>query len=226
MATNSYFRNYDNFNEQNLIDDLVIESIRIYGLDIKYLSGVFNNVDKIFNEDDTPLYNEMYGFEVYVKNVDGFEGEGDFLSKFGLQIRDQVTFTVAIRTFERHVTRVNQTKVRPRENDIIWLPLNQKMYRITYVEHESVFYQSGSLQVYDVKCELMEYSNERFETGRYDIDHYFDNVSTTSTFVTTLENLANTDPIAQNFEFEKLADDILDFSDVDPFSENISIQDS
>ena len=226
MATNVYFGNYDNFNEQNLIDDLVIESIQIYGIDVTYISGLFNNVDAVFNEDDTPLYDEMYSFEVYVKNVDGFQGEGDFLSKFGLQIRDQVTFTVAIRTFERHVTRVKQTKVRPRENDIIWLPLNQKMYRITYVEHESVFYQSGSLQVYDVKCELMEYSNERFETGRYDIDHYFDNVSTTSTFVTTLENLANTDPIAQNFEFEKLADDILDFSDVDPFSENISIQDS
>jgi len=225
MATNSYFRNYDNFNEQNLIDDLVIESIRIYGLDIKYLSGVFNNVDKIFNEDDTPLYNEMYGFEVYVKNVDGFEGEGDFLSKFGLQIRDSVTLTVAIRTFERHVTRKDQEKVRPKENDVIFLPLNQKMYRVTYVEHESVFYQAGKLQVYDIKCELMEYSNERFDTGRYEIDHYFDDVNSTTTYVNTLEDVANNDVMAQNFEFEQLADDILDFSDVDPFSENISIED-
>ena len=102
MATNVYFRNYDNFNEQNLIDDLVIESIRMYGIDVKYISGLFNNVDTIFNEDDTPLYDEMYDFEVYIKNVDGFEGEGDFLSKFGLEIRDQVTFTVAIRTFEKY----------------------------------------------------------------------------------------------------------------------------
>ena len=226
MATNVYFNNYDNFNEQNLVDDLVIESIQIFGLDVTYISGLFNNVDGIFNEDDTPLYDEMYSFEVYVKNVDGFEGEGDFLSKFGLQIRDQVTFTVAIRTFERFVTRKTQTKVRPRENDIIWLPLNQKMYKITYVEHESVFYQSGSLQVYDIKCELMEYSNERFDTGRYDIDHYFDDVNSTTDFVTTLEDVANNDPIAQNFEFEKLADDILDFSDIDPFSDNITIQDS
>jgi len=226
MATNVYFNNYDNFNEQNLVDDLVIESIQIFGLDVTYISGLFNNVDGIFNEDDTPLYDEMYSFEVYVKNVDGFEGEGDFLSKFGLQIRDQVTFTVAIRTFERFVTRKTQTKVRPRENDIIWLPLNQKMYKITYVEHESVFYQSGSLQVYDIKCELMEYSNERFDTGRYEIDHYFDDVNSTTNFVTTLEDVANNDPIAQNFEFEKLADDILDFSDIDPFSDNITIQDS
>ena len=225
MATNVYFSNYDNFNEQNLIDDLVIESIQIYGIDVDYISGEFNNVDTIFNEDDTPLYNEMYSFEVYVKNVDGFEGEGDFLSKFGLQIRDQVTFTVAIRTFERFVTRQNQTKVRPRENDVIWLPLNQKMYRITYVEHESVFYQSGSLQVYDIKCELMEFSNERFETGRYDIDHYFDDVNSTTDFVQTLSDVANNDPIAQNLEFEQAADGIIDFSEIDPFSENISIQD-
>ena len=226
MATNVYFSNYDNFNEQNLIDDLVIESIQIYGIDVTYISGEFNNVDAIFNEDDTPLYDQMYSFEVYVKSVDGFEGEGDFLSKFGLQIRDQVTFVVAIRTFERNVTRKTQTKVRPRENDVIWLPLNQKMYRITYVEHESVFYQSGSLQVYDIKCELMEFSNERFDTGRYEIDHYFDNVNSTTDFVQTLEDVANNDPIAQNLEFETTADGIIDFSDIDPFSENINIQDS
>jgi hypothetical protein len=225
MATSVYFSNYDNFNEQNLIDDLVIESIQIYGIDITYISGDFNNIDTIFNEDDTPLYDQMYSFEVYVKNVDGFEGEGDFLSKFGLQIRDQVTFTVAIRTFEQNVTRKTQTKVRPRENDVIWLPLNQKMYRITYVEHESVFYQSGALQTYDIKCELMEFSNERFETGRYEIDHYFDNVNSTTAFVQTLEDVANNDPISQNLDFETEADGIIDFSEIDPFSENINIQD-
>lgn len=226
MATNVYFRNYDNFNEQNLIDDLVIESIRMYGIDVKYISGLFNNIDTIFNEDDTPLYDEMYDFEVYIKNVDGFEGEGDFLSKFGLEIRDQVTFTVAIRTFEKYVTRVNQTKVRPRENDIIWLPLNEKMYKVTYVEHESVFYQAGKLQVYDIKCELMDYSNERFDTGRYEIDHYFDDVESTTDYVETLEDVEGNDSFSQNFAFEQEADDILDFSEIDPFSENINIQDS
>lgn len=229
MATNVYFRNYDNFNEQNLIDDLVIESIQVYGIDIDYISGEFNkDRDVIFNENDTPLYDEMYEFEVYVKNVDGFEGEGDFMSRFGLEIRDTVTFAVAIRTFERYVTRKDAEKVRPKENDIIWMPLNQKMYRITYVEHESVFYQSGALQVYDMKCELMEYSNERFDTGRYEIDHYFDDVTTVMTgnnAVTTLTQLANTDPISQNFDFESVADDILDFSEIDPFSESISIGD-
>jgi hypothetical protein len=225
MATNSYFSPYNTFNEQQLIDDLVIESIKMYGIDVTYITGEFNNIDTVLNEDDSPLYDKTYGFEVYIKNVDGFEGEGDFLSRFGLQIRDQITFSVAIRTFERYVTREDQTKLRPRENDIIQLPLNRKMYRITYVEHESVFYQSGKLQVYDVKCELMEYSGERFDTGYPDIDDYFDDIDTSSEFVSTLTNLANTDPIAQNLEFEQIADDILDFSEMDPFSENITIQD-
>jgi hypothetical protein len=228
MATNVFFRNYDNVYEQNLIDDLVIESIQIYGIDVIYLSRTLEGVDRILNEDDMPLYEKYYEFETYVRNVDSFEGEGDFLSKFGLQIRDQMTLTVAIRTFERFVTRNDQEKIRPLEGDIIWLPLNQKMYEIKFVEHESVFYQSGSLQVYDMRCELLEYSNQRFDTGRPEIDQYFDDmttVMTANTGVNTLTKLANTDPIADNLFFEQEADGIIDFSEIDPFSENITIQD-
>lgn len=228
MATNVFFRNYDNIYEQNLIDDLVIESIQIYGIDLVYLMRTRQGEDNILNEDDMPLYEEYYEFETYVKNVDGFEGEGDFLSKFGLQIRDQVTLTVAIRTFERFVTRNNQSMIRPVEGDLIWLPLNRKMYEIKFVEHESVFYQTGALQVYDMRCELVEYSNQRFNTGRPEIDEYFGDVTTVmtaNTGVNTLTKLANTDPIADNLFLEQEADGILDFSEIDPFSENISIQD-
>jgi hypothetical protein len=225
MATNVFFRNYDNTYEQNLIDDLVIESIQIYGLDLFYISRTIGAEDKILNEDDLPLYEDYYEFEAYVKNVDGFEGEGDFLSKFGLQIRDSVTLTVAIRTFERFVTRENQIKIRPFAGDLIYLPLNGKMFELKHVEHESVFYQSGSLQVYDMRCELIEYTNQRFATGRYEVDHYFDDISTTTDNIDTLTLLANTDPIADNLFFEQEADGILDFSEIDPFSENITIQD-
>ena len=235
MATNVFFRNYDNFNEQNLIDDLVIESIRIYGLDIIYIKRSFGAIDSVFNEDDLPLYDETFEFEAYVKNVEGFEGEGDFLSKFGLQIRDQVTFTVANRTFERFVTREVVDMIRPREGDLIYFPLNEKMYEIKFVEHESVFYQTGALQVFDMRCELIEYSGQRFQTGREPIDNYFDPIDTTAT--TTLEDLANTtsgvfgeqdgaDTLARNYTFETEGDNILDFSETDPFSENINISDS
>ena len=225
MATNAYFRNHDNVYEQNLIDDLVIESIKIYGIDVKFITRLHQNIDKILNEDDLPTFDKYYDFEVYIKNVDGFEGEGDFLSKFGLQIRDSITFTVAIRTFEQYVTREQDTRLRPLEGEMIWMPLNQKMYKIQHVEHESVFYQTGALQVYDMRCELAEYSGETFDTGYYEIDNYFADIDTSKDTVTSLTSLEGVDPLANNLAFEDQADYILDFSEMDPFSENISIQD-
>lgn len=227
MATNVFFRNYDNIYEQNLIDDLVIESIQQYGLDIIYVSSSLEDgTDAILNENDLRLFDETYDFEVYVKNVDGFEGEGDFLSRFGLQIRDSVTFTVAIRTFERFVTKDKQSIVRPKEGDLIYFPLNEKMFEIKFVEHESVFYQTGALQVYDMRCELFEYSGERFETGRDNIDEFYANAKENFDSATTLESLDDLDAGADNLDFEDVADDIIDFSEIDPFSETIDIQDN
>lgn len=229
MATNVFFNNYGNFNEQQLIDDLVIESIKMYGVDVIYIKRSLGAVDTVFNEDDLPLYDETFEFEAYVKNVDGFEGEGDFLSKFGLQIRDQVTFTVANRTFERFVTREVVDMIRPKEGDVIYFPLNEKMFEIKDVEHESVFYQTGALQVFDMRCELIEYSGQRFVTGREPIDTYFDDIKTetfTSNNALTLDTLANTDPIARNYTYETTGDSIIDFTEIDPFSEVIEIQDS
>ncbi len=220
MATNPFFQNYDYSNEQSLIDDLVIESIQIFGLDMAYITRSIQSVDEILNEDDLSIFNAAYSADMYVKSVDGFQGEGDFLSRFGLQIRDQAVFTIAHRTFERFITRQNPTITRPREGDLVYLPLNQKFFKIMFVEHESVFYQSGALQVYDLKCELFEYSNERFETGSSDIDAYFANLQTTQT--DSLDELQQTDPIAKNIFFDEEADDIIDFTEVDPFSETIT----
>jgi hypothetical protein len=220
VATNSFFSNYNFFNEQQLIDDLVVESIRMYGVDTYYLTRSLESVDEILNEDDLSIFNSAYQFEVYVKSVDGFQGEGDFLSKFGLQIRDQATFTVAIRTFERYVTRVDPSKVRPNEGDLIYMPMNHKFFKIMHVEHESVFYQTGALQVYDMKCELFEYSNERFATGIDFIDTFYDHIKTNN--VSSLEGMFDKDPIAKNIFFEEEKDDIIDFTQIDPFTETIS----
>lgn len=220
MATNVFFQNYDYLNEQELIDDLVIESIQIYGIDTFYVGRSLQAVDEILNEDDLSIFDAAYSMEMYVKSVDGFEGEGDFLSRFGLQIRDQVTFTVARRTFERFATRLNTSLIRPNEGDLIYFPLNKKFFKVMHVEHESVFYQSGALQVFDIKCELFEYSNERFNTGVVEIDEFFDPLETTS--VTTLEGLNAVDPIAKNIYFEEEGDNIIDFSEIDPFSETIT----
>ena len=220
MATNVFFQPYNrNGNEANLLDDLVIESIRMYGVDMVYFTRTLGAVDEILNEDDLPLFNAAYDMEMYVKNVDGFAGEGDFLSKFGLTIRDQVTFSVAFRTFERYTTRVDPSKIRPNEGDLIYFPLSNEFFEIMHVEHESVFYQMGSLNVYDLKCEMFEYSNEVFQTGREEFDTFFDKIKTES--APSLEELAAADPIAKNIFFEEEADAFIDFSEIDPFTETI-----
>jgi hypothetical protein len=220
MATNVFFNPYNTHgNEANLIDDLVIEAIRIYGVDTVYLTRSLENVDEILNETDLSVFNAAYEMEMYVKSVDGFAGEGDFLSKFGLTIRDKVTFTVANLTFERYATRKDPSKVRPNEGDLIFFPMNQKFFKIMHVEHESVFYQHGQLYVFDLQCELFEYSNERFETGREDVDTYYDGIKTEG--VSTLEELNEIDPVAKNIFFGDEADGILDLSEFDPFSEVI-----
>jgi len=220
MATNVYFNNYEYFNEQQLIDDLVIESIQIFGMDVIYISRSIEQRDDILNEDDLSIFNQAYELDMYVKSVDGFEGEGDFLSRFGLQIRDQVTFSVANRTFEKYVTRKDPGRERPFEGDLIYFPLNDKFFKIMHAEHESVFYQSGALQVFDLRCELFEYSNERFDTKVDFIDEYWADYKTTD--VTSLATLKTRDPIANNIDFETAGNDIIDFTEIDPFSETIT----
>ena len=219
MATNSFFQNYNFFNEQQLIDDLVIESIQIYGVDTYYVTRKSSNFDHIMNEDRLTVFDAAYQMEAYLKSVDGFQGQGDFLSKFGLEIRDQATFTIAYRTFERHATRIDPMLLRPKEGDLIYLPMNNKFFEVTFVEHESVFYQTGTLQVYDLKCELFEYSNERFETGILEVDEHYGQYRTDD--VENLEDMFNVDPIAKNIFYEEKGNDIIDFSEIDPFSEVI-----
>jgi len=214
---NFYFENFQNSMEQTLIEDLVIESIRIYGIDTWYVVRNRSNHDDILNEDDLPTFEEAYQAEMYVKNVEGFEGEGDFLSKFGLQIRDSMTMTLAIRVFDQNVGHYANLS-RPREGDLLYFPLNGKIFEIMHVEHESVFYQMGSLQMYDLRCELFEFSNERFDTGVLEIDTLFDKYETTA--ATTIDELERIDSIADNQTTETFADNIIDFSETNPFGED------
>lgn len=235
MATNFYFNNFEASSEQNLIEDLVIESIKIYGHDIIYIKRDITSLDDLMNEDDVPEFRQAFMSEMYIKNVDGFEGEGDFLSKFGLQIRDSITFTTAIRTWDQNVgAEIDQT--RPMEGDLIYFPLNRKVFQVMHVEHEAIFYQMGSLQTYDLRCELFEYSNELFRTGFPEINAIFENLDTRKYIDpnTVIDprlgnisiddngntNIEDTDPWADNKTIQTFADDIIDFSEANPFGEN------
>ena len=152
-GTNVFFNNFASNDEQNLINDLVYESIQIYGIDVGYMAATEDDTDDILNESRKKYYGAYSTTEMYIKNVEGFEGEGDFLGKFGLEIRDRLTLSVARRSFSESV-EADQGLTRPRENDLIYLHLNKKTYVIKFVEHEPVFYQMGSLQFYDIVCEL------------------------------------------------------------------------
>lgn len=218
MPTNFYFNNFGSSQEQNLIEDLVIESIRIYGHEVWYCPRTIDNEEKIFKEDELASFNNAYSIEMYIKNVEGFEGEGDFLSKFGLQIRDRITFTVARRTFTDEVTG----SIRPKEGDMIFFPLTSKGYVVRFVEHEAIFYQMGSLQTYDIVCELFEFNQETFNTGVDIIDDTYNDLSfamANNTQVVTQFNISTIDKQAQNEEFETRGDNILDFTEINPFSE-------
>lgn len=216
MATNFYFSNFTNSGEQRLIEDLIIESIRIFGIDVWYMKRNYGALDDLLNEDDLPVYNQAFLVEMYVKNVEGFEGDGDFLSKFGLQIRDSMTLTMSMRKFTEDVGLYNE-EVRPLEGDLIYFPLNRKIFQIKHVEHEAIFYQMGSLQTYDFRVELFEFSNEVFNTGVAEIDSWLDKYKTTAN--NTMEGIEAIDPIADNFTIQIEANTILDFTESNPFGD-------
>jgi hypothetical protein len=176
-TTNFYFNNFQNSMEQRLVEDLIIESIKIYGIDVCYIPRTIIKEDFVFSEDVLSEFNDHYAIEMYIKNVDGFSGDGDFLSKFGLEIRDEMTLTVSQRRFHEEIGADNTTPVnetpgidRPSEGDLIYFPLNGKIFQVKFVEHEAVFYQMGSLQTYDLTVELWEYSHEQLNTGMDAID--------------------------------------------------------
>ena len=171
MPTNVFF-NHAVSTEQQLYEDLVVESLRLYGHEVFYLPREIVEEDTILNEDVQSKYGDAYSVEMYIENTDGFEGEGDLMSKFGIQVRDQATFVISLRSWERFISLDSNlaTSFRPNEGDLIYFPLSGSMFEIKFVEHEDPFYQVGKLFVFKLTCELFEYSQEDFDTGIGDID--------------------------------------------------------
>ena len=272
MTTNKYFNNFTYGREQDTQDDLIVESIKIYGQDVKYMPRTLVKEDDLFGEDILSKFETAVDLEMYIKNTTGFEGEGDFLSKFGLEIRDQVTFTMARKRWDQITTEklidevgfnyqietantgaysnshslmletgsangYSITSSRPNEGDLIFFPLNEKLYEIKFVEHEEIFYPHGKLYTYDLACELFQYSSQQLDTGNTAIDSLELSYSADQLFYQfTLENgdtltgedgdyivqdyrLETTDNAANNEFFTQQSLDFIDFSETNPFSE-------
>lgn len=220
-----------------LLENLVIESIKIYGQDMFYIPRKLNNYDDVYGADDQSSYEIAYPIEMYIKSVDGFGGDQEFLSKFGVEIRNQVVFSVSRRIFSEEVGEFT-TQVRPNEGDLIWFPLNQRAFQIKFVNKYEMFYQLGALQTWEMTCEVFEYSGELLKTGIPEIDNIqkkFDTnildwtidtsagepITTEDGFYLVLENSTMNDlvPASDNEEIQAESDLFVDFSSIDPFSE-------
>jgi hypothetical protein len=243
MATSVYFNNYGSSQEQDLLHDLVIEAIRIYGVDMYYVPRELKRYDNIYGADTISEYNKAVLVELYVKSVDGFTGDGNFMSKFGLQIRDQAVFSISQRIFSEEVGIVTN-QIRPNEGDLIYFPLNEKCFKIMYVKKQEFFYPLGTLPTWEITVELFEYASERLNTGIAEIDrlqtdfsmNILDYVLATedSNIITdelgnfiTLENYdqSTINPAADNDAIQSGttnyplgSDDFIDFSERNPFA--------
>ena len=180
MATNFYFNNFPAeqiTSEQLLVEDLVIEAMQIHGMDVYYLPRTSrDSVDMLYGEDTLKQYVTAYPIEMYLENVTGMDGEGDFISKFGLEIRDELSLLVSRRRF-KYATGASNL-IRPREGDLVYIPLIQNFFEITFVEHENdqaMFYtlgrgRGGNVYVYALKMKQFVFSEEVINTGNDEID--------------------------------------------------------
>ena len=158
--------------EQNLLENLITESIDIYGQDIYYIPRTLVKEDELFGEDTMSRFESSHPIRAYCNTVDGWEGQGDLLTKFGIRIEDKTTFVVSRRRFTSAVDDNASLIIegRPNEGDFIWAPWASDLYQITFVEHEKPFYQLGKGYVWEMKCELFQYSNEDLDTGIDEVD--------------------------------------------------------
>ena len=202
-----------------------------------YIPRKLNNYDPVYGADDQSSYDNAYPIEMYIKSIDGFTGDGAFMSQFGLEIRNRVIFSMAQRIFNEEVGNFT-TQVRPNEGDLIFFPLNKKCFQIKYVNKFEMFYQLGSLQTWEVTCELFEYSGEKMNTGipeidilqkKFDINQYSWALKDEDGSILldeegnmlVMEHSSVDDiiPSADNDEIQKESDLFVDFTAYDPFSE-------
>lgn len=254
MSTNFYFQNGipgGRTSEQRTIENLITEAIKIYGFDLFYLPRTIVNTDVFFGDDTLSTFQNAIPIESYLENVDGFGGDGELMSKFGLEIRDTATFVMVRNRWDDVVAAGRSNTIvlpnRPAEGDILYMPLTQSYFEIKRVEAHDPFYQLGKLYVYKLQCELWQYSSEELNTGVVEIDKLETTKSLSlDNYDLLLESgdklMLNTndynrndvgilimegfdvqeqDTNADNIDFTAEALDILDFSEINPFGEVI-----
>ena len=202
MATSVYFDKGTN-NEQTLYEDLLIEQLKVFGHDVYYLPRTLIKEDTLFGEDVLSKFDDAYGIEMFMEEVEGYGGDKELVSKFGLEIRDEVTFVVARRRWISLIGADSNLIVstRPNEGDLIYFPRIQKLFEINFVDHDDPFYQVDNLPVFKLYCSTFEYSSEQLDTGITAID--------------TIEDEASLDVLFYQITLEQAAD----------YNENMALED-
>tara|TARA_B110000495_G_C22950310_1_gene556525 strand:+ start:117 stop:971 length:855 start_codon:yes stop_codon:yes gene_type:complete len=186
MSTNRYFQNFNSFPQQELINGLTREVIEINGTDVIYLPRKLINRDDILNEDSSNVFNSAFEIEMYINSNEGFAGAGDIISKFGLDVQDEIGFIVHKERF------IEESKLpSPKEGDLIYLYMSKTLFDIKFVEHEKPFYSMGKNQVFELTCEKFQYSNEKFLIPAAQKGDIFDKIVRSYSTKTTL-TLADT----------------------------------
>lgn len=172
MPRNAYFTQGTS-SEQTLIEDLIIESLKIYGQDIYYIPRTLIAKDPVLGEDVLSTFTNAYDIEMYFEDVDDFQGQGTFLQKFGIEVEKSATLVVARRRWQQLVGVHGTTRIpdRPAEGDLVYYPMTKKLFEVRFVEHEDPFYQIGKLYVYKLRIETFQYASERLDTGIAAIDN-------------------------------------------------------
>ena len=185
---NPFFHN-DSKIEQGLLQDLINEAIKIYGIDVFYLPRFYLTKKKVIREVIESEFTNAYPLEAYLETYDGYEGAGTLLTKFGIQPMNDLTLTISKERFETYIAPLIQNlpnielSTRPKEGDLIYFPLGDRIFEIKFVEHEQPFYQLGKTYVYKLNCELFRYQNEVIATGIDPVDNTIINEGFIQTYV-------------------------------------------
>jgi hypothetical protein len=216
MASNPYYNYFTQTNEQDLMEDLVVESVKQYAHDVYYLPRDVNILDKLMTEPITQSFNHALSVECYVQNWSEMGGEGQLMAQFGLEIRDQMKFILTKRSHNQFILPTTG-KSRPNEGDCIYIPMLKNVYQISYVSDSNpAFYILGKNYAWEVTCDLLEFNNEQFNTGVSVIDELnppFEHLSDPD------YELENYDKTAQNQFIQNESDEIIDWSEKSPFGE-------
>ena len=244
MPTNVYF-NTGSTAEQRLYENLIIEQLSVFGQDVYYLPRKLVNKDTLFGEDASSSFNDAYIIEMYLDNIEGYEGQKEMMTRFGIDMQDEATFVVSKRRFEELISTDQNLIVsnRPNEGDLIYFPDGKKMFEISFVDHDDPFYQLQNLPVFKMRCRTFEYSHEDMATGVTAIDDIetaesldaleyqiiLESGTDSGTnylitedgdwIVSEAYNIDSVDEGSDTDFFETQGDSILDFSERNPFGE-------